>query len=445
MNFIETCRKAISIDSSQSHGNGDLAVYFGELCREAGLYVEFHDEVLNGLSQKNLVAKTLSSANEFEFILQTPIDTADPGIYAFWTKTEQNPFNASIYGDDLFGLGTSRCKLDFLCKLEAIKEIGVKNIKHPIALVATYGELTGMAGAIKLIRKTKLKSKRALIGGVTGNRLVTGSVGLAKVEITVPFTKEEIEARHQHDVVESSSSQSKIFYKNEEGLVHLNKNPIVHMVNFLENLPQGIVVLDIDGGLHYNTTPETAYLEFDLMGGFENSIIEKIGGVIKSLVELERHFHETPIEGYEPPFTPMNLGSIRTFRDHVKLEGCCKITSEIGEKQYESWMNQVKESCDGYDANFLISEYKKPFFTNPESEFFSSAKLILADVKNETLAKKISYTTEASVFSRLGTECLIFGPGEYLMGEQQANEMVRISRLNEAVNFYKMILERYVI
>ena len=87
MNFIETCRKAISIDSSQSHGNGDLAVYFGELCREAGLYVEFHDEVLNGLSQKNLVAKTLSSANEFEFILQTPIDTADPGIYAFWTKS----------------------------------------------------------------------------------------------------------------------------------------------------------------------------------------------------------------------------------------------------------------------------------------------------------------------------------------------------------------------
>ena len=123
MSFIELCRKFIGVDSSPSRGTGEISEYAAELCRSAGLQVELQYETHNGLRQANLIARRTSQPQENEVLFQSHLDTVDPGHFSNWKKTQYNPFNASIQDGKIIGLGVADCKLDFLCKLEAIKSI----------------------------------------------------------------------------------------------------------------------------------------------------------------------------------------------------------------------------------------------------------------------------------------------------------------------------------
>ena len=138
-----------------SNGCSEIAHYAAELCQKYGLHVEIQQETFNGLDQANVIARPMAQRPEAEFLMQTHLDTSDPGSYALWTKTGCNPFNASIYQDTLYGLGAANAKLDFLCKLKAIVGLGDQSWRLPFVLVGTFGEENGMAGAIKLIRKKK--------------------------------------------------------------------------------------------------------------------------------------------------------------------------------------------------------------------------------------------------------------------------------------------------
>src|SRR5690606_20577590 len=112
------CRKFIEIDSTPANGTLELARFAAEICREAGLYVEIQQETFNGVDQANVIVRPIEGRPADELMLQTHLDTADPGSYALWTRTGANPFNASIYQDTLYGLGAASTKLDFLCKLK---------------------------------------------------------------------------------------------------------------------------------------------------------------------------------------------------------------------------------------------------------------------------------------------------------------------------------------
>jgi hypothetical protein len=51
LDFIETCRRFIGIDSSPKHGSRESAEFAAKLCRERGLDVELQEEVHDGLQQ----------------------------------------------------------------------------------------------------------------------------------------------------------------------------------------------------------------------------------------------------------------------------------------------------------------------------------------------------------------------------------------------------------
>jgi acetylornithine deacetylase/succinyl-diaminopimelate desuccinylase-like protein len=55
----------------------------------------------------------------------------------------------------------------------------------------------------------------------------------------------------------------------------------------------------------------------------------------------------------------------------------------------------------------------------------------------------ISTASEASVFGRMGVECLVFGPGESYGNSHAPNEMVSLSQLDQAIAFYGKCIERF--
>lgn len=434
MSFIETCRQVIGLDSTPSQGTREVGEYFAALCKSAGLHVQLDHESLNGVEQVNLIARPETTPQANELMLQTPMDTVEPGAPAAWTKTQANPFSASIYGDELYGLGAANTKLDFLCKLEAIKSLKAKKLKKPFVLVGTYGAQQGMAGAVKLMRKKMVSARLALVGEPTNLHLVHAGQGLAAVEIAIPFSAEESEYRLRHDTMESGSTQSKMFMgKTPTGASNLNENAIVRMLDYLVLLPSGIAIMDLDGGASYNTAPTAAVLEIDVVGSFKEPIVNKIASITKALKAMDDKLKRVN--------ATLNIGSIRTFPDHVRLTGCCRLPPSVQQSDYEGWIADIRGECAAVGAVFAVKDYKAAFQTPSDSLIIKTGQKVLTDMGARPDLLEGPSSTEANVFNRFGVECVVVGPGQGVGNSQAPNESIKLSELHQATEFYRRMLE----
>src|ERR1022692_2960548 len=127
----------IQIDSTPRSGNREIASFCSQLCRDAGFNVKLQETSLGGIKQMNILARPQESAEKNEVIFQTHLDTVEPGPMGNWTKTDNNPFQATILDDRIYGLGTADVKLDYLCKLRALKEFVTHKQTHPFVFVGT--------------------------------------------------------------------------------------------------------------------------------------------------------------------------------------------------------------------------------------------------------------------------------------------------------------------
>jgi len=445
LEFLDACRKFISIDSTPSVGNLELAVFAETLCRQSGLSVELQRETLDGLEQANIIARPQAQMPREELLLQTHLDTVDPGSFGLWTKTGANPFQASIYQNELYGLGSADVKLDFLCKLEAIRRLKDRSsFRVPPVLVGTFGEERGMSGAVKLIRKKKVSATRALVGEPTELRLVHAMKGFAAVEIEVPFSKEEIDFHNRHNQQESTSTQSKIFIGKaaHSSVPGSGDNAIVKMLEYLERLPEGLVVMELDGGTNFNTVAANAVLEFDAHAGLRDTIGSKLRRILRAIQAIESDFVNFRDEAFLPPQTTLNVGVIRTLEDHVKMLGCVRLPPVVTQDVYENWMQTLRDACQAVGAVFRVTDYKQPFRTSVRSDIVQICQAQLRGQGLPTDVATHSVTNEANVFSRFGIECVVIGPGRGVGNSHSPNEFVRLSELEAAVVFYQGVIER---
>ncbi|MCB0361533.1 MAG: M20/M25/M40 family metallo-hydrolase [Bdellovibrionales bacterium] len=446
MNFIQSCRQLIAVDTSPTGDCLEAVKYLAELGKSLGFKTEIQVESLEGVEQANILLRPNDEISMGdELMLQTHLDTVDPGTYSQWTRTESNPFNASIYENKIYGLGSADVKLDFLCKMFATSQFCAQELKRSFVLVGTYGAQSAMAGAIRLLRRKKVWAKYALVGEPTKLELVGSGQGLAVVEVRIPFSEREMKYRRDHDSFESSSSQSKMFSGRaaHSSMPHLGESAISKMFQFLEQLPAGISVMELDGGLNYNSVPASAYLEFDLVGGLSDSVALKIGHIWQVVKILEAEFLEFKDESFEYPYSSLNIGTIRTSEEGIVITGSCRLLPSISQDIYEQWMNRLKESCREVGGEFIIKDYKPSFSTEPDSDFVSVCRKVLDAQGISKELKKISASTEASVFHRMGIECLAFGPGMSIGNSHAPNENVDIEELELAKTFYRQVIERF--
>jgi succinyl-diaminopimelate desuccinylase len=451
LDFVESCRRFISIDSSPSQGNAELAKFAAKLCTSKGLYCELLEETWGDLPQANVIARPTSvthqDADEIEtFLLQTHLDTQDPGPFGLWTSTDKNPYNATIVDGKIFGLGTADVKLDFLCKLWALSEFSSDtNWKRIPILIGTYGEETGMPGALKLIRKNRINAKLALIGEPSNLQLITSGKGIATVEINIPFEDDEQKYRLDHNFAETSRTQSKIFH----GTAAHSSNPalgdsaILKVIDYLKQLPNDITVIEIDGGINFNTIPAHAFVELDLVSGYKIPMATKLLKVFKTLSELDNEFLVHQDLNFSPPHPTLSIGMIRTSESRVLISGNCRITPSLDSKIYDSWMQKLNRICIELGGAFQITDYKRAFNSKNDSFFVKGSQEILAKLGGLSSTITQPSTNEASLFSRVGIECICFGPGMREKNIHTPHEHVEIEDLRKAILFYKHMIERF--
>lgn len=446
MNRIELCRQLTAIDSSVSHGNRDIVEFIAGLARDRNLTVEIHNENYNGIENANILLFPRGAERKKHLLFVSRLDTRDPGDYGHWVRTGANPFNASVDGERLFGLGVADAKADFVCKMLALLEVNTqKTAGVTPVVVGTYGLSSG-AGTIRLIRKKRLSPVAALVGAPTELKLARKGPGFAQVEIAIPFTESERDYRRKHDLTEGSETQSKIFSRREGLTFDFFDNPILKLMDYLKNLPSGISVMSIESGAHAESEPQTAYLEVDLTDNLIQGISEKILHIGDSLKRLSAEFKTLQDADCQPSYSTITLGMARTYPEEIKLTGVCRLIPSSSRDAYEPWLDGLRHSCDEVGATFKILDYKPPFITDSEAPFFNFLKGVSSNVSglnSEVVAAR--HCTEANVLSRMGVESFVFGPGQSMGFESASKEHVNLRELELAQGFYKTVMEQYSI
>ncbi|UOF00290.1 M20 family metallopeptidase [Bdellovibrio reynosensis] len=446
MDFIESCRQLIAIDSTPTHGNRDLAKWASAFCRQKGLIVEEQEEFVGDLEHANIIARTQEERPTAEFLFQTHLDTVDPGPFSLWTENGANPFDAHIIDGKIYGLGAADVKLDFLCKLEAIASFP-KDSKWrlPPVLVGTFGEESGMTGALKLIRKNKIAAKMALIGEPSDLQLINAAKGFASVEIRVPFSDEEMRYRQDHNLRESTTTQSKLFRGKaaHSSVPHLGESAIVKLFEYLMMLPDTVNIMEMDGGINFNTVPSHAFLEIDMVSMVPDPIAKKVANIYRAVKALEQDFLNFEDKDFYPTTPTLNIGLVRTNENDIQISGTCRLPPVITHEVYEGWMEGLRRVCESNGATFIINNYKKPFRTEMNS-------ILVKGCLDELRAMGLSdrpitqaSTNEASIFSRIGVDCVCFGPGKREGNVHTPQEHVALADLEKAIQFYKKVIERF--
>lgn len=444
MDFIESCRQFVAIDSTVEQGSLSAARFVSALAESYGLKTELQLEAHSNLEEANIIVRTPHALIENEVMLQSHLDTVNPGVYANWNMTHRNPFDAHIVDGHIYGLGVADVKLDLLCKIYALKEFAQAKFRAPPVVVGTFGEESGMIGALRLVRKSKVKAKVALVGEASDLRLITGGLGYAKVEIQLPFSQAEIEYRTSHDMEESTSSQSKLFSGKaaHSSTPHLGESAVRKMLDYLLMLPEDLAIMQIEGGISFNTMPAQAFLEMDPVSGFADPMARKIGILYRAILDLESEFLQYEDRRFRPTHPTLNIGKIRTRTDHIYFSGICRISPIISNEIYDGWMGRLKKTCDKLGASFAVTDYKKPHQADLTSPVVLAAQKTLAELGLNPEPISQSSTNEASLFSRMGIECVAIGPGLRDGNIHCPNERVSVEQLKLTVEFYKKMIER---
>ena len=447
MNFIETCRKLISIDTSPSSTTLELVRFLSEYATAAGLNVEVIEEFHNGVLQANIIVRTEKHVpGDMEFLLQTHLDTADPDNFALWKKNDFNPFEAAIEDGKIYGLGAADVKLDFLCKLEVLKKFKDKKFTSmkPV-LVGTFGEETGMQGMLRLIRKNKIHAKYAVVGETTDLKIVNASKGYAVVEIRIPISAEEKKYKDSRLNSESISTETKLFSgkSTHSSTPHLGDNAIQKMLDFLQKMSENLVLMEIDGGTRFNMVPNQAMLELEFTSHVNESAVSKLNRIYRTLQEVENDMKAFADHNFEPHHSTLSIGIVRTTDEMIKVGGSCRILPNITQEQYEGWMRKIQSECDALGAQFVVTDYKRAFRTDENSLLIKSAKSILEKMALDSKCRTLASTNEASLLTRLGIECLCIGAGAREGNVHTPQEHVRIEDLEKVTQLYEQLVERF--
>lgn len=447
MSLVDACRKLISFDSSPTGSTVEVVDYFAALATEAGLVVEVIHEVQNGITQANIIIRTEKFCpGDNEFLLQTHLDTVDPGNFSLWKKNDFNPFDAVIEDSKIYGLGAAEIKLDFLCKLNALKKFKAKKLSSlkPV-LVGTFGEETGMQGALRLIRRNKINAKFALIGETSNLSIIKATKGYAVVEIRIPISEDEKRFKISRQTAESASTQTKLFSGKtaHSSTPHLGDNAITKMLDFLQKMPENMVLIEADGGTRFNMIPNQAMVELEFASHVKNLCLVKLNKIYQALQEVETDMKQFQDNEFEPHFSTLSIGIIRTSEDSLLLGGSCRILPHITQEQYESWMTKIQKVCEESGAQFRITDYKKPFRTSENSVLVKSAQNVLEKMGLNSSCKTLASTNEASLFARMNIECICIGAGVREENVHTSQEHVKIEDLEKATHFYEQMIERF--
>ena len=451
---VGLCRSLIGMPSVTAAGTRSIAEFCAnEILAPRGIGARLLASQVEGQQQVNLVAFVEGAdRTAAPVLLNTHLDTVPPGDAALWTKCGGNPFEASIDGDRIYGLGAADTKLDFLAKALALAECGQP--RRDVWLVGSFGEEHGLVGAKELVASALLpRNAIAMVGEPSQLKVITAHKGLMVFEMGMHFRPE----RAEHDF----DSRRLVFSGKaaHSSTPALGENAIAKALAAM--IPQSkFHLVSINGGDAVNKVP--AWCEVvaaadtaTAFGAFRSEEMGPVRHVIPAVaVQTLARFADSlnefanaagPAEAdYSAPTLTSNLGIVRTSGDEMVLEFELRPPPSLSLDVVRDAVSAIVERlADASGLNLtLIEKRTNPGFRSPDgSETVELALKALARARLPLETGVKSGCTEAGVYAAAGLSPIVFGPGPSTGVIHAPNEYNFLSEVEAAIRFYRALLD----
>ena len=354
--YFKLSEKIISLDTVSCLSTNECVQVLADELQNLGFNIHI-DNFNDGNVQKGQILAWIGPDTDNGLILSGHIDTVP---YATQTGWEVNPTGLTLKEEKLFGRGTCDMKLFLVQCIEALKNIPLTKLKHPIVLIFTCDEEIGCLGAKRIVRNIdSLTSQmplptRAIIGEPTSFEIINTHKGIAHFDLN-------IKGKGGH------SSRPHIGINS---IAPLGK--IITLINQLNDEFQST-----SSSEHKKLFPDTPYnyLHMAMLNAGQAL------NMIPDLTTMRMSYRCFP--GENPEYV---LNKFKSELDKLKLD-----TIEIKNVHFTPGMPLSK--------NQELSDTLKSFASSDQM-------------------KAVSFATDGGYFSQAGIHSFIFGPGEIKMAHQ---------------------------
>lgn len=427
------------------------------LCTAVGLSTTVYEESRDGVPQCDLVAVRRGTSAAPPLLLNTHLDTVPAGDAALWTECDGRPLELTQKEGLLYGLGTADVKLDIACKLLALERLRDVPLERTVILAGTYGEETGRWGAQLLARTLRPQPAMVMVGEPTMLRPCTAHKGYLEILVSAeedgrpPRTRRCWRLDFRGEAAHSSQP-------------HLGRSANDACLAALAGLTtrDGVDVLAVAGGDLVNRVSTEAHAlvaagEPPVVRGASVEAAESPAGatawpglaalllaVHASTARLRRDLERHVVEGFAPPWSTVNNGIVE-LRDG-RLRHVVDVRSVDGDgpqAAVAAHLERLREAArsSGCRADVTTRLDSPPFRGADDSPLVSALERVLERRRMPTEREWKSGTTEASVYSALGIDTVVFGPGQAAGNIHRPNEHVPLADLHAAIDIYAALIE----
>ena len=286
--LIEDLKNLIGYDTSYPPGTtSEISNYIFKILKDCGYSVSLHE---NKKGLINIVAQMGKESPSL--VLNTHLDTVGPGDLEKWNN---DPFEAVIDGNKIFGLGAANCKGSGAVQLWLAREIAKKGIPKKGQVTFTFvtdEESLDANGTAFLRAKKAISPDILLLGAPTNNLLIIKERGVLWVEI-ISYGKSSHAGEPQ---IGDNAISRMIRICN-----HIDMTMSIKLENRKYNGMESTINLGkIEGGKNTNVVPDFCCAEIDrrlLPNEDNNEAFHEIEEVIKNSGEPEGSYKINKLRG----------------------------------------------------------------------------------------------------------------------------------------------------
>lgn len=430
VDILSWAKRFVATPSVSADGNLAMSRLAAELVETIGGRARLLEARHQGVEHFTVVADFGPEPSEADpgVLLITHLDTVPPGPTELWTKTEQNPFQPTVDGDRLYGLGSADAKVDFVCKCAALESVMQKRLVRPIRLIGSFAEEIGMVGARWIADNNLTRGFHyTLISEPSELTAIRAHKGYGVYEARIPLQvagHASLTTRHE---LEGESAHS--------STPHLGENAIEAALERLGG-DSHAGFTDIRGGDAVNQVPSRCTLDLarETQSGFGTEIFsaEALLSFYLSWRSLLEELSEAKDSAFDPAHTVGNLGKIRVDGTQALISFDLRPIPGV---RLEDVIEPLTE-C----AEIVCLRTNPPLSTPENSPLLTSVKEAQTRIGiGERVGTKAT-CTEAGVISAAGLECLVLGPGLSVGNVHKPNEHTRIPELELARQLYVEVL-----
>lgn len=443
MSFFDAARRFLSFDTRTADGVNETKIFLDEMFEGSAYSVDWIASPLENQRSKDMVSSERAYVGlmihrkehtGIDLLFFNRLETPDPGSFAKWAVTNGNPFQATISDGQFFGLGVNHSKLDLFLRcwvLRTKNQLGNKST----ACMAMLPFFSNAGSLVRTIRQLGVKPKGVIVGEPTGLGLGVAALGHATVEILIPFTNAEKSAREKHNEVTTASSQSKTFFTTVES------SAVRKLLDFVVHLPKGVMILDSSGGESWEQASSAAFVEFDLFGDLTETSVGKLQKIFECIREIESDsMTKMKYVGIRDEAN-FDYTSFRCLPEGLLVSGSCRLSPEVSEAVYQSWLDILRTRTSELECQFRILELVHPFRLDSQSALLKLTTAAMEKLVRAPAVIHLSRGSAANVFARLGVPSLVFGPGTMSGASPIADEAIKMEGIETALSFYGNLIE----